>query len=131
MNPKISTKFNYEFVKNKLEELKKEQTESEEQENQKEEENKQEEQSEWDEQKDENEEDNNSDLEWKTEDNITEDSETEKIPTASSEFKKIQDYIDKLKAEEKYNREFYNNIQEKSSNSLFDNFFDRGSEKDW
>ena len=39
--------------------------------------------------------------------------------------------IDKLKAEEKYNREFYNNIQEKSSNSLFDNFFDRGSEKDW
>lgn len=50
---------------------------------------------------------------------------------SSDDLNQIQDYIDKLKDEEKYNREYYNNVQPVSDNPFFDSFFDRWDEKDW
>ncbi|MFC1797928.1 hypothetical protein ACFLY2_01975 [Patescibacteria group bacterium] len=43
----------------------------------------------------------------------------------------MESYVDKLKEEEKYNREYFNNTQPTSNHPFFDSIFDRGDEKDW
>ncbi len=54
---------------------------------------------------------------------------TEKKLT-TEEIKQIDSYLDDLKQEEQYNRQFYNNANWVNNDPFFDDLFDRG-EKDW
>jgi hypothetical protein len=47
------------------------------------------------------------------------------------ELKQIEDYVENLKEEEKYNREYLNNVKPMPNDPFFDSVFDRGDEKDW
>ncbi len=46
------------------------------------------------------------------------------------DFQEIEEYIEKLKLEEKYNRQFFWK-EKKDSDPFFNNFFNRKEEKDW
>jgi hypothetical protein len=40
-------------------------------------------------------------------------------------LKQVEDYIENLNQEEKYNREFFNNVQPLQNDPFFDSIFDR------
>lgn len=130
-------RFNYEFVKNKLDKLLKQEENNPKDNSEDDSENNSEE----------NNSDNSSDKANKSNiDNITDESKKinkwtweqdntsvleKEVELSSEELKQIDDYIDKLKNEEINNRQFYNNLENYLDNSFFDNIFDRWWEKDW
>lgn len=145
----IDTKFNFDFVKNKLDELEKQKQKNEQEQNQD-----NNEQSKEGNQEDEHsnnsekiseskgnkenilKENNNKSTEDLNEESIWNKWENEvnnniKIDISQNDLKQIWEYIKNLKNEEKYNRKYYNNVEHIYNNSFFDNIFNRWSEKDW
>lgn len=119
-------RYNYEFVKKKLEELEQQE------ESQKDEDKKQEESNQDNDktEQEQNETEKNEEGETRQE-KSEQDGEMPKIELSPEEFKQIENYIENLKKEEKYNREYLNNIKPIENNSIFDSIFDRWWEKDW
>lgn len=122
--------FNYEFVKAKLNKLKKE--EEKKQEEQKEEKNESEENndekdssesSEWNNNQDNSLEENDNTQSISKQENI----EKNKVSLSDWELEDIENYLEKLKEEENNNKDFYNNYE---TNSFFDDFMN-SNEKDW
>ncbi|MFK7780636.1 MAG: hypothetical protein QM490_05910 [Candidatus Gracilibacteria bacterium] len=126
---KGNIRYNYEFVKNKLEELQEqeEQKEEESTENKETQEKAQEQQ--------ENNDDGDESNEEIKETNNTESGDyseqMESFDLSEDDLKQIDGYVEDLKQEEKYNREYLNNIKPLGNNTFFDSIFDRGGEKDW
>jgi hypothetical protein len=122
-NPDV--RYNYEFVKKKLEEL---ENQEEQESKQDSEENNSDNDSDWNKTNNDQQENNKESTYWTWNEENT---KQEQIQLSPEELKQIEQYIDRLKDEEKYNRQFYNNIEPVSNNPIFDSLFDRSQEKDW
>lgn len=134
------TRFNYEFVKKKLEELQEQKHEEQEQQEEEQQEQEQQEEQNWDEENSEGEQqdantwEDNSGQNW-SEESIEESENATKqflqTELSPEELKQVEDYIENLNQEEKYNREYFNNVQPLQIDPFFDDLFDRWWEKDW
>lgn len=123
------SQYNYDYIVKLLEE---EKQKEEEQKDDKEEEKKNEEWDSWDDKEQEKKEEweQSSDKEQKIWEQPDSESTIKQQELTPQELEQIKDYIDNLKEEEKYNREYFNNVAPVNNNPFFDEIFNRG-EKDW
>lgn len=146
----IDTRYNYVFTKKILDEIEKQEEEKEEQNKQeKEEQNKQEEDTEQNQDTENKEDWDGETSSWKSEKGSSqEDTENTQKNNREEQYKleqqqevwklskeetqALEKIIENLKKEQIYNQKFYNKKDQKTFwEKMFDDFFDRGWEKDW